>query len=229
MAKSKINRVKNKTANFTIMLNEAFKRKDLSARAKGILAYILTLPDNWQLYKNELYNNFTEGKYALDSAFSELEEKGYIHKEKSRNKEGLFTGWDYTVYESPPTTQFTEVGENRQSENPKSVNQPLLSTDSSLSTDKTKYISRFNVFWEAYPRKEGKKNAEKVFSKLKPNEELLKVMLSALEVHKQQKGWQDKQFIPHPATWLNQERWNDEVEVAIFYDEDLPDGLGDYL
>ena len=46
MAKSKINRVKNKTANFTIMLNEAFKRKDLSASAKWILAYILTLPDD---------------------------------------------------------------------------------------------------------------------------------------------------------------------------------------
>jgi predicted transcriptional regulator len=213
MTKSKINRVRNKTKNFTVVLNEAFTRSDLSARAKGILAYILTLPDDWNLYKNELYEHFTEGRYALDSAFLELEELGYIHKEKSRNKGGKFDGWEYTVYESPPTAQFTELGENRLSEKPKSVNQHLQKTNIPLNTNNTKDNAHFEKFWEQYPRKVGKKKAEQVFIKLNPDEELLDTILVALEKHKAQKSWQDTQYIPHATTWLNQERWNDEVTI----------------
>jgi hypothetical protein len=50
-----IHRLKNKTGNFTIVLNEVFRRSDLSARAKGIYAYIMTLPDDWSICKQELY------------------------------------------------------------------------------------------------------------------------------------------------------------------------------
>jgi hypothetical protein len=74
-----IHRLKNKTGNFTIVLNEVFKRSDLSARAKGIYAYIMTLPDDWLICKQELYTHFAEGKAALDTGFKELETTGYIN------------------------------------------------------------------------------------------------------------------------------------------------------
>lgn len=73
-----INRIKNKTENFTIVSNEIFQRSDVSARAKGIYAYIMTLPDDWKIYKQEIFTHFSEGKNALDSAFKELEKLGYI-------------------------------------------------------------------------------------------------------------------------------------------------------
>lgn len=70
----------------------------------------------------------------------------------------------------------------------------------------------FDLFWKTYPRRVSKAAAQKVFNKLKVDGTLLTAMLSALEIQKQSKQWQDKQFIPHPTTWLNQRRWEDETE-----------------
>lgn len=73
----------------------------------------------------------------------------------------------------------------------------------------------FNTFWSEYPRKVGKGAAKKSFEKaLKKTD--LKTILSAVEAQRQSPQWtrDDGQFIPHPATWLNQERWDDEVETG---------------
>lgn len=68
----------------------------------------------------------------------------------------------------------------------------------------------FSIFWEAYPKKIGKGSAEKAWAKLKPD---LAVVLSAIEEQKKSKQWSenDGKYIPHPTTWLNQKRWEDEV------------------
>ena len=75
---------------------------------------------------------------------------------------------------------------------------------------------RFERFWACYPRKVGKGNARKIFAKLKPSEEMLGRMIRAVELAKQSPQWQRDggQYIPHPATWLNQERWEDEEPEA---------------
>lgn len=69
----------------------------------------------------------------------------------------------------------------------------------------------FAAFWNAYPKKVGKVAAEKAFRKHRAK---LPIMLKALEIHKKSIQWQKDggQYIPHPATWLNQQRWDDEVE-----------------
>jgi len=74
---------------------------------------------------------------------------------------------------------------------------------------------RFETFWGAYPKKTGRKVALKSFKKIKPDEELLAKMLSSIEKAKQSDQWKrdNGQYIPYPATWLNQERWEDEVAV----------------
>lgn len=70
---------------------------------------------------------------------------------------------------------------------------------------------RFNIFWKAYPKKTGKGAAEKAFYKIRPSEELLQKILHAIEIQKQNDQWRrdNGQFIPLPATWLNQKRWED--------------------
>lgn len=73
--------------------------------------------------------------------------------------------------------------------------------------------NRFEKFWEAYPKKVGKKVAKKVWLKLKPTEDMLNVMLKAINICKFSRQWQSDEgrYIPNPATWLNQERWKDEI------------------
>ena len=78
----------------------------------------------------------------------------------------------------------------------------------------------FDRFWSAYPRKTAKPQAAKAFARLKPDEALLDRMLAALAVHRQLDQWtRDKgQFIPHPSTWLNGRRWEDEVGTPAVAD-----------
>lgn len=73
--------------------------------------------------------------------------------------------------------------------------------------------SLFEEFWKAYPRKVGPALARKSFAKLKVDQELLQKMLKAIEQQKKTDQWKDTKFIPHPSTWLNGERWEDEVVV----------------
>jgi len=72
----------------------------------------------------------------------------------------------------------------------------------------------FPIFWKAYPNKKAKGYAEKVWNKLAISQELLDTILTALEQHKQSKEWQAEngKYIPHPASWLNGRRWEDELE-----------------
>ena len=71
---------------------------------------------------------------------------------------------------------------------------------------------RFDRFWKAYPRKVGKGAAEKKFAQIRPDAELTDKMIRAVEDAKRSAQWSRDggQYIPHPATWLNQKRWEDE-------------------
>lgn len=75
----------------------------------------------------------------------------------------------------------------------------------------------FEEFWKAYPKKVGKDEARKCFEKRKPSRALLDEMLAAILSAVGTDQWQREkgQFIPNPATWLNQGRWQDGgVEIA---------------
>ena len=71
---------------------------------------------------------------------------------------------------------------------------------------------RFDEFWTVYPKKQGKGAALKAWRKIKPDEGLFAKMLHAVKAAKETEQWrrENGRFIPNPATWLNQERWDDE-------------------
>src|SRR5262249_31224062 len=77
--------------------------------------------------------------------------------------------------------------------------------------------AEFATFWAAYPRKVSKQAALKAWMKLTPDADLVKKIFDALEVHKRQERWAEEggRYIPHPATWLNERRWEDEVVVQL--------------
>lgn len=74
----------------------------------------------------------------------------------------------------------------------------------------------FDAFWSAYPRKVSKPQAIRAFAKIKPDDQLLEAILAALTNQKRSDQWtrDGGAFIPHPATWLNNQRWTDEVRHA---------------
>lgn len=89
--------------------------------------------------------------------------------------------------------------------------------DKNKDKDKDKEAAeRFETFWKVYPRHVNRKGAEKAFAKLNPDDALLQTMISAVERQTQTAQWRENggQFIPHPATWLNGRRWEDELPAG---------------
>lgn len=73
----------------------------------------------------------------------------------------------------------------------------------------------FEKFWELYPRKVAKATARKAWAKIRPDDFLLEKILNAVEKAQKTSQWQEDEgkYIPYPATWLNREGWNDEIDI----------------
>ena len=76
------------------------------------------------------------------------------------------------------------------------------------------YSELFDEFWKAYPKKVGKGYAFECFKKIRPSRKLVDTMLEAIEKQKKSKMWKrdSGQYIPNPSTWLNQKRWEDDLD-----------------
>jgi hypothetical protein len=102
----------------------------ISWKAKGILAYLLSKPDDWMLRVADLVNQGPEGKAAVRAAIDELITTGYITREQSHYDDGKFAECIYSVYETPhsnndeeaqPLTENQQTASEPCTENPQAV------------------------------------------------------------------------------------------------------------
>ena len=91
----------NKNVNYTVMSNYHLQDKKLSLKAKGLLSYMLSLPDDWDYSLKGLTTGCKDGLDSVRTAVLELEEHGYVRRQKVRNAKGQIIDYDYQVYESP--------------------------------------------------------------------------------------------------------------------------------
>lgn len=129
-----------KTSNFTVVANGPFQREDMTAEAKGMLAYLLTLPGDWELNMSDLENRHKDCKRdKTRRVIHELMSFGYIVRERRQDPEtGHMKGWDYVVDDEPRlpnerNEDATDLLKNRQSVKP-TVGQPAT----------TKYTDKLN-------------------------------------------------------------------------------------
>ncbi|MBG9541216.1 DnaD domain-containing protein [Bacillus thuringiensis] len=128
----------NKDKNYTTINNTGLKDTRLSWKAKGILAYILTLPDDWIFYMEEVTKHSKDGIASLKAGMKELKECGYVKRFPIKGEDGKISKWETIIYEVPqvekPLVENQPV-EKPSVENLPVENQPLLSTKK-LSTKK---------------------------------------------------------------------------------------------
>lgn len=115
-------RIKKKT-NYAVIDKHFLSDKKISWKAKGIMAYMLSMPDDWTFYLDELVKHSTDGKASFRSGFDELKNAGYVHRIRKRNDVGTFD-WETIVHERPHT-DFPQV-DNPQVEKPQVDNRTLL-------------------------------------------------------------------------------------------------------
>lgn len=127
-----------KNSNYVVMNRTALNDRRLSWKAKGIMAYLLSMPDDWVFYMEELQTHSTDGKASFNSGFKELKDCGYVERSPVKDPETRkITHWETIVHEIPiekPQPQKPVSGkptdwETTPMENHEVENQPLLSTD----------------------------------------------------------------------------------------------------
>lgn len=98
----------------------------------------------------------------------------------------------------------------------KTKDKHIMVESDATKTSKVTQSDQFDQFWAIYPKKVGKKAALNIWTRLKPDKDLLEQILRAVEKQKKLDQWTKDggQFIPNPATWLNQCRWEDELPTG---------------
>ncbi len=101
MANTNLIKRTKRVQNFTVVSNSILQSKKMSFEAKGILCYILSLPDDWILHTTKLMSDFNIGRHMLNRCFSEIEEAGYMAKlGMVKGKGGRFEGYNYMFYDT---------------------------------------------------------------------------------------------------------------------------------
>ena len=165
-----------KTINLTSLLD-----KNLSFKAKGLHSYIMTRPDNWQLWSKALFSTSTDGETSVRSAINELIENNYLYRTTIRDKKKKIKAWIYISFSIPTKVnkQLLEklnLGnlkidnqdlENQAYSNKNNSNKNNSNKTSSLSKDKDYVFSKHEEqiisiinFWNNLPNSVTHSNPE---------------------------------------------------------------------
>ena len=122
-----------KSKNFTVISNVALRDKDLSLKAKGLWATMMSCNDYWTFTIDGLVAMTTDGKDSVRSGLRELEQKHYLIRTPKKDK-GRF-GYDYTLYETPyrenrvgksDAVNPTQINTNKEKPNKKDVSYKFI-------------------------------------------------------------------------------------------------------
>lgn len=111
------------------------------------------------------------------------------------------------------TYQGNEFENNQQINQPLTNNQPTTNHKQEYKNKRTKeYTSDFLKFYDAYPKHKGKEQAWKTWQKLNGTMPTVDDLILKIQEQSKSEQWtkDDGKYIPHPSTWLNDKRWEDE-------------------
>lgn len=201
-------------------ISNAVARSEMSLKAKGMYLILASLPNDWVFSVIGLSKISWTGKEGVTNAIKELEDKGFLTREQKKDGTGKFSGYKYILRCNPYTEK--PLTEKPSTEKPpqyikdiyntkKTIKEECISPRDNISLSPLE--NDFERFWNSYPRKVGKPYARQVFmKKVKHND--MPSLLEGLERYKSSKQWKDSQYIPNPSTFINQERWKDEVKSS---------------
>ncbi len=108
-----------KTRDYTVMSNHHLRNTNLSLKAKGLLSLMLSLPENWDYTTKGLARICKDGVDSICAGVRELEEQGYVIRERVRNPNGQLGAIEYTILEQPrPPEREKPERENPVLDNP---------------------------------------------------------------------------------------------------------------
>lgn len=93
-------RVKKHLENYVILHKEILENAEISLKSKGLWAFCMAKPDDWEFHVEQLEKTLKEGEKALYSALEELIEFGYVKRVQGKGPKGRFQATDYEIFET---------------------------------------------------------------------------------------------------------------------------------
>ena len=199
-----------KEDNYVIVDKAFLLNEKISLKAKGLLALMLSYPDNWQFYKAEIVQHTTDKENSLNSGLKELIENGYIVRKQRKDENGKFEGYEYHVYEKPstekPSTENPST-ENPSTEKPSTENPILLNNKNTKTTPSPELVSEFKEWYSKYPHPRNEQQTMKNYIKARKTysaEQLMTALNNYLAEIEEQHT--DKRYIKHSTNFVGQEQ-----------------------
>lgn len=158
---------------------------------------------HWRINNYLRNDRYTETKYLEEKSILEVDKNGSY---TAKNNTGIPVGI--------PTVSTGKVRLGKDSIG-KDINTISCNGNSEIEVLDQKEMW-FESFWEIYPKHQDKKKAKQKFLKLCTNEKEYKEIMDGLRNVLPVWAKKDTKYIPMPTTWLNGERWNDEVNVNLY-------------
>ena len=132
-----------KTRDYTVMSNHHLRNKSLSLKAKGLLSLMLSLPEEWDYTTKGLARICKDGVDSICAGVRELEEHGYVIRQRVRNPNGQLGAIEYTILEKPRQPEPGKPErENPVLDNPEQASpvleEPEQENPAQLNTNQTK-------------------------------------------------------------------------------------------
>ena len=196
-----------------------------------VWSYLQSKTGNWKVIKQNIKNMYGFGDVKLKQIFSYLNRCGLIRYVQPKCAKGTFApvridvlsgaNFDKTqaYIEDAPVGQKTAPAVNRTNGNNELLNKDITkerkehnnNISSATEVAHTPSEDSFDEFWKIYPIKKNKIRAKKIWERKKCSTIVTLICKDILNRLANEAQWQDIEFIPHASTYLNNERWNDDV------------------
>lgn len=217
--------LKHSGLSFTTLLNKTLEAiKDPATM--GIYVYLASKPSDWDISETNLQNRFGKGRDFIRARLAELKLIGLLKSVAIKGRDGRIIRWETILFSEVQVTENPSSGEdvhitenppsgetrglvdppttNKRSKQIKDINKPPISP--------TGGSERFDEFWDMYPVKAAKKACLAKWKRR--NLDLVSEMiLDKLyqQIHNDE-TW-IKGYPPNPLTYINQDRWDDEIRL----------------
>ena len=183
------------TKDYTVMANFHLRDRNLSLKAKGVMSFMLSLPDAWDFSMEGLAICSKDGVDSVRSALKELEDSGYLVRSRARDEKGKVGKAIYDLYEKPALEK--PILENPIQEKP-ILDKPILEKQAQINTNEIN-TNELNTKIDIVPEQE----QEPI-----PYAEIITYFNEVAGTHYLLRGKEIKKFI--------KARWNDGFRLEDF-------------
>jgi hypothetical protein len=196
---------------------------------------MLSLPDDWEFSENGLEAIFEhDGQASIRTGLKNLERTGYLKRVRERDqKTGQIGACNWYLYDYPhfdyPHLENPSVDKPSWENPPQSITKQSITKQSTTkeankksaealpSIDAASLETEFDILWKLYPRKEGKSNALKDYTKARRDKKApvtMEEVKAGIERYNRQIKAQgiERRFIKQGSTWFHQRCWEDEYQ-----------------